>query len=222
MSKFKQFLEEEIFNQIDESTSSPISIRLPNYLNNELDEIMGAMEEIGIMNKSKNELILEFIKAGIFDLNDFLHQKDKKILNVETIKNTKRTHKSFMVNTNFNNNKDSHFDMLRNKEVAAFYTGWKEQMYNLQEGDTVYLYQSGVGFVARGLVSSDVKISEFENHKNEKYSRDLDNLILNFKAISAKDFKKLTNSGCNFRKTLIELSEKQSQILDDEIEKRKN
>ena len=75
-----------------------------------------------------------------------------------------------MLNTNFNNNKASHMTMLEN-QAAAFRKGWKEYICNLEEGDKVYLYQSGVGFVASGIVTGDLIKSEYRGQPEEKYSK---------------------------------------------------
>lgn len=64
--------------------------------------------------------------------------------------------KTFMLNTNYNNDEETHFDMLKNQEAAAFCKGWKEYICQLSKGDTVYLYQSGVGIIASGVVDGEL------------------------------------------------------------------
>ncbi len=39
MPDLKEILKNSLFNQVDDSVSAPISIRLPTILNNELDEL---------------------------------------------------------------------------------------------------------------------------------------------------------------------------------------
>ena len=48
-----------LFNQVDESSTTPLSIRLPNILVNELDELSLTLD------KSRSFLINEYIKDGI-------------------------------------------------------------------------------------------------------------------------------------------------------------
>lgn len=211
----RETLEKSIFDQTDESTTVPLSIRLPNHLNNELEELTLTLD------KSKSFLLLEFIKAGIIETNKLLEEKamNPKIEEQRDPDDFIK-HKKFMLNTNFNNDKSSHFTMLEEEEAAAFYKGWKEYICNLTEGDKVYLYQSGVGFVASGIVTGDLIKSEYHGKTDEKYSKKLKDFKVGFKAISAKDFKALTSSGANFRMTMVELTPNQAMKLDQEIEKR--
>ena len=162
----RQILEQSLFDQTDESSTVPLSIRLPNNLNNELEELTITLD------KSKSFLLLEFIKAGISETSNMLEDKAKNpILESPRDSSDFTTHKKFMLNTNFNNNKASHMTMLENQEAAAFRKGWKEYICNLEEGDKVYLYQSGVGFVASGIVTGDLIKSEYRGQPEEKYSK---------------------------------------------------
>ncbi|WP_254866349.1 CopG family ribbon-helix-helix protein [Salmonella enterica] len=68
MSVRKEFLKNSLFNQVDDSVSAPISIRLPTVLNNELDELSLSLD------RSKSSLISEFIKAGIAAANELLKE----------------------------------------------------------------------------------------------------------------------------------------------------
>ena len=69
-------------------------------------------------------------------------------------------------------------------------------------------------------MAGDLIKSEYEGKADDKYSKKLKDFKIGFKAISAKEFKALTNSGTNFRMTMVELTSKQTQKLDEEIEKR--
>lgn len=207
-----------LFDQTDETTSTPLSIRLPNHLNNELEELTLTLD------RSKSFLLLEFVKAGITETNKILEEKamNPNIEGQRDPDDILNKRKNFMLNTNFNNDKDSHIEMLENEEAAAFCTGWKEYICNLAEGDKVYLYQSGVGFVASGVVTGDLIKNEYDGKADDKYSKKLIDFKVGFKAISAKEFKVLTNAGANFRMTMVGLDLMQANKLDTEIEKRVN
>lgn len=213
----REALEKVIFDQTDESTVTPLSIRLPNHLNNQLEELTLTLD------KSKSYLLLEFVKAGIEETNNILEERAKNP-EISKQRDTSKilSTKPFMLNTNYNNDKSAHVKMLENNEAAAFYSGWKEYICNLQEGDKVYLYQSGVGFVASGIVTGDLIKSEYGGKPDAKYSKELKDFKVGFKAISAKEFKSLTDGGANFRMTMVQLSSKQRHALDDEINKRMN
>ena len=211
----RETLERVIFDQTDSSSTTPLSIRLPNHLNNQLEELAFSLE------KSKSFLLLEFVKAGIQETNTILEEAAKDSESHESKDNESPIGtRGFMLNTNYNNNQASHMSMLENHEAAAFYTGWKENISYLKEGDKIYLYQSGVGFVASGVVTGELVISEYEGVPEAKYSKKLSNFKIGFKAITAKEFKALTKGGANFLKTMVRLNPEQKRVLDTEIDKR--
>lgn len=210
-------LEKFIFDQVDDSITVPVSIRLPNHLNNQLEELTLTLD------KSKSSLLLEFIKIGITETNTLL---EKRAMNpsIEDKSDSSKAFKrqNFMLNTNYNNDDSAHSEMLKNQEAAAFHKGWKEYICNLSKGDKVYLYQSGVGFVASGTVEGDLEKSDYDGITDAKYFKQLKDFKVGFKAISAKSFKSLTNDGANFRMTMVKLKDEQANKLDQEIEDRMN
>jgi predicted DNA-binding protein len=211
----RENLEKAFFDQTDESSSVPLSIRLPIHLSNELDELSLTLD------KSKSFLLLELIKAGVIETNKLLEEKaaNPKI-HTDRQDQGSLKNKKFMLNTNYNNDKDTHFQMLENQEAAAFCKGWREYICNLSEGDKVYLYQSGVGFVASGIVTGSLEKSEYDGKAEDKYSKKLKDFKFGFRAVTAKEFKVLTGAGANFRMTMVEVTPSQAHKLDSEIEKR--
>lgn len=222
MSIIKEAIKKSLSNQADDNSTTPISIRLPVVLSNELDELSLTLD------RSKSFLISEFIKAGIEETNSLLAERslltdaDQKQIPSEQEGNKKRDvlkAKKFMLNTNYNNDKDTHFDMLKNSEAAAFCKGWKEYICQLSPGDKVYLYQSGVGIVAVGTVSGDLEKSEYHGIADDKYAKQLKDFKSGFKAISARRFKEITGGGANFRRTMVELTTSQAVEIDKEVER---
>lgn len=204
-----------LFNQVDESSTTPLSIRLPNILVNELDELSLTLD------KSRSFLINEYIKDGIRRTHELIQERTANApLNDERDPDDFTKRKVFILNTNYSNNPDAHFEMIKNQEAAAFVTGWKHLIKNLCEGDKVYLYQSGVGFVASGKVTGDLIIGDYKGMAEEKYSKKLTDFKTGFKAITAKEFKDATGKGTNFRATLSEMSLQQGQKLDELIKNR--
>ncbi|WP_368678889.1 CopG family ribbon-helix-helix protein [Acinetobacter lactucae] len=204
-----------LFNQVDESSTTPLSIRLPNILVNELDELSLTLD------KSRSFLINEYIKDGIRRTHELIQERTANApLNDERDPDDFTKRKVFILNTNYSNNPDAHFEMIKNQEAAAFVTGWKHLIKNLCEGDKVYLYQSGVGFVASGKVTGDLIIGDYKGVAEEKYSKKLADFKTGFKAITAKEFKDATGKGTNFRATLSEMSLQQGHKLDELIKNR--
>lgn len=205
-----------LFNQVDESSTTPVSIRLPNLLINELEELSITLD------KSKSFLINEYIKDGIRRTHELIQKHTENLpINDEREPNDFTKQKVFILNTNYSNNPEAHFEMINNQEAAAFVTGWKHLILNLREGDKVYLYQSGVGFVASGNATGDLIISDYKGQPDEKYAKKLANFKTGFKAISAKEFKKATGKGTNFRATLSEMTLHQGLKLNELIKSRK-
>ncbi|CAM0621425.1 hypothetical protein JMA18_15540 [Acinetobacter baumannii] len=205
-----------LFNQVDESSTTPVSIRLPNLLINELEELSITLD------KSKSFLINEYIKDGIRRTHNLIQERTENLpITDEREPNDFTKQKVFILNTNYSNNPEAHFEMINNQEAAAFVTGWKHLILNLREGDKVYLYQSGVGFVASGNATGDLIISDYKGQPDEKYAKKLANFKTGFKAISAKEFKKATGKGTNFRATLSEMTLHQGLKLNELIKSRK-
>ena len=211
----RETLERVIFDQTDSSSTTPLSIRLPNHLNNQLEELAFSLD------KPKSFLLLEFVKAGIKETTSILEEAAKN-LEADEPEGEKSLFgkRYFMLNTNYNNDPSAHMSMLENHEAAAFYTGWKENISHLKEGEKVYLYQSGVGFVASGVVTGDLVISEYKGTPEAKYSKKLSDFKTGFKAITAKEFKSLTKGGAKFLRTMVQLKPEQQRVLDTEIDKR--
>jgi predicted DNA-binding protein len=215
---FKESISSAILDQIDDITTVPNSFRLPVSLNNQLDELSLTLE------KSKSFLIIEYIKAGIKETNLILEENSLHYditFPAGNEVNSDLSHpKYFMLNTNYNNNPEDHFSMIKNKEASAFCSGWKEYIQNLSKGDYVFLYQSGVGVIACGEVCGDLVKSQYYGVEDDKYSKSLKHFKVGFKAISARDFKNMTDDSVNFRRTMVSITPNQFHKLSDEIEKR--
>lgn len=82
--------------------------------------------------------------------------------------------KYHIVNTNFRNDPKCHSHMIQNKRASAFYSPWKERIKSIKKHDTVFLYQSGVGIIAYGVVKDHYRMGNWEGLKDEEYFVDLD------------------------------------------------
>ncbi len=205
-----------VLDQTDKSTTVPVSFRLPVNINNELEELAESLD------RTRSSLINEFISIGIDGTNKFLEEcsKNPKLETPTSDQAVNTKPKSFIANTNYSHDKSAQAMMLENQEFAAFFDGWREYVCNLSIGDKVYLYQSGVGFIASGIVASELEKSDYRNVADAKYSKRLQDFKTGFKAISAKQFKQITGDGTNFRMTLARMKNEQARKLDEEIDKR--
>lgn len=73
----------------------------------------------------------------------------------------------YILNTNFNNNKEDHSDMLDNAKAAAYFSPGKYKIERLQRGNVVFLYQSSRGIVAVG--EADGKLVKAPYHGNPEH-----------------------------------------------------
>lgn len=216
--QFKLLVKTALSDLKDDTVTTPISIRLPSHLNDQLDELALSLD------KPKSYLLVEFVKAGIETTDNILREEEQEeqeraLEDIEQGAERSAT-KAFLLNTNYRNNKNDHKNMLQNKEAAAFYSSTKKSICRLQKGDSVYLYQSGVGFVASGIVEGDLIKDDHGGSADAKYSKALGSFKTGFQAITAKEFKKLVKHNPNFMRTLVELDSEQKKALDIEIDKR--
>ena len=119
----------------------------------------------------------------------------------------------YVLNTNYRNNPEHHRAMLREHKAAAYCTGWKEKIQKLQKGDTVFLYQSGVGIVAYGKADGILNKVDEGDLLEYEYNMHLDNFVVLTNPISASKMKEIANCGFNFRQTLFSISEEAAKQI---------
>lgn len=143
------------------------------------------------------------------------YMPDKNMLEYET--------NNYILNTNYNNNKESHKEMLDRKIAAAYVSGWKEKIDKLQEDDKVFLYKSGTGIVALGKVFGKRKSEDWNNVENDKYYVDLKEFKdIKDNPISPSKMKEIRGSGYPFRTTMYSIDDEISRKLEEEINNRYN
>ncbi|MBJ2137506.1 hypothetical protein JEU11_13680 [Paraglaciecola chathamensis] len=206
-------LSTQIRNMINTpSDSQLLSIRLSTITVNQLEELAQ------LLNKTRTELITTFIEGGLIELENQLTEQapEAKVIKSQVTSSDDACY--FLLNTNFNNCAEDHYAMLENGEASAFYTGWKENVEHLNEGDFVFLYQSGVGIVGYGKANNDLQIRDHKGHKDEWYSRKLNDFVRLKTPLSAKGCKDTTKSNLNFRLTMVSLSPEQGKALLDKLD----
>lgn len=81
--------------------------------------------------------------------------------------------KYYLLNTNKANDKADHDDMINNGIAAAFEDGYKEKINRIKSGDYVFLYESGVGIVAYGQATGDVKVKSHYEIPDKTFYQEL-------------------------------------------------
>ncbi len=129
----------------------------------------------------------------------------------------------FIINTNYSNDPLCHEDMLENKKAAAYYYPWKNHIKKLQKGDHVFLYKSGTGIVARGIVKSDLKKSHYPGKpedKDEEYYVELKSFSKIKKPLTAAEIKTITGVDYRFMMTCFSVDRESGNKIWNELTKR--
>ena len=111
----------------------------------------------------------------------------------------------YILNTNFRNNPLAHEDMLKNAKAAAYYDPWKFKIERLNKGDTVFLYQSGVGIVAFGEADGKLKKALYDENPDEEYFMKLNNFHCLSRPLTAAEIKSITGIDYVFMATMFGL-----------------
>ncbi|HFD33439.1 MAG TPA: hypothetical protein ENJ28_12125 [Gammaproteobacteria bacterium] len=121
-----------------------------------------------------------------------------------------------ILNTNIANSQDDHESMLKEKIAAAYFSPWKHKIENLEKGDVVFLYQSGVGIVAVGKASGKLRIRNYHNdqkHIDEEYFMKLNQFHLLGYPMSAAEIKEITGVNYRFMSTMFSVDAESGKKL---------
>lgn len=142
------------------------------------------------------------------------YMPDKNMLDYDT--------NNYILNTNFNNDKKSHEEMLERGIAAAYVSGWKEKIDKLQKGDKVFLYKSGDGILSLGKVKSERKSEDWKRKEDDKYYVELADFrnIAENNPIKPSEMKDIRGSGFPFRTTMYSIDNETYKKLEDEAERR--
>jgi hypothetical protein len=104
-----------------------------------------------IVKRMYKEIYLtEYIFGQYQRINNILKTYEKLSSEQKDVEEEASSYKYHIINTNYNNDKNIHSWILKNKVAAAFYSPQKEKINKIKNGDYVFLYQSGAGIVAFG------------------------------------------------------------------------
>ena len=167
--------------------------------------IEGLADQLDI---SKQEVTLKLIEAGV--------EIAERELESEELDNSA----FHVLNTNRRHDDSDHDYMLNNGIAAAFYDPWKFNIDRIKKGDTVFLYENGVGIVAYGTGSGSTLKKDRYDDKDECHYQELSDFKVLEIPISAAKIKKILNKNVVFLRTMSGMPDGQ-KILD-ELEGRQN
>jgi hypothetical protein len=112
----------------------------------------------------------------------------------------------FILNTNVSNDIIDHEDMLNNRKAAAYFSPWKEKIAQLERGDVVFLYQSGVGIVALGEADGKLCKADYHGkteHREDEFYRKLNKFQFVDPPLSAAEIKRISGTNYVFMSTMF-------------------
>lgn len=122
----------------------------------------------------------------------------------------------YILNTNASNSTDDDADMLLNHKAAAYFAPAKFSIKRIHKGDRVFLYRSGVGIVAVGVGSGELKIKNYHNdpsQEDDEYYTPLNDFNKMRVVLSASDIKTVANANFSFMGTLFEITAQEGILL---------
>jgi len=174
------------------------TIRMPKEINSFID---GLVDQLG---HSKQEIMMKLIEEGI--------KIAKKELKLDSDEDDVSSN-FHILNTNKRNDANDQNEMIDEGIAAAFYDPWKKNIDRIKKGDTVFLYENGVGIIAYGEGSGIVLKKDKYGDKDECHYQKLSNFKVLEKPISAAEIKKLLSRNVAFLRTMSGMPDGQ-KILD--------
>ena len=171
------------------------TIRMPKELHLFIE---GLSEQLEI---SKQEVTLKLIEAGV-------EVAEKELEFEEVINST-----FHVLNTNRRHDETDQDHMLDNGIAAAFYDPWKRNIDRIKKGDSVFLYENGVGIVAYGKGSGITLKKDRHGDSDECHYQELSDFNILEKPLSAAEIKKTLGSNIVFLRTMSGMRDGQ-KVLD--------
>lgn len=172
------------------------TIRIPRGLNSFIEELADQL------TRSKQEVMLMLLEEGA--------EVAEKAMNTDEGAESGGFH---ILNTNRRHDVNDHEEMISKGIAAAFYDPWKYNIDRIQDGDTVFLYENGVGIVAYGTGTGETLKKEKYGDEDECHYQKLQDFHTLQKPISASEIKNILGRHVVFLRTMAGMPDGQ-KILD--------
>lgn len=126
----------------------------------------------------------------------------------------------YILNTNIKDGMQDDEDMLKNEKAAAFFTPWKHKITQIDKGDKVFLYRSGVGIVAAGIGSGKLEKKDYRDnpgHHEEEFFTRLSSFKILKTPLTAREVKELTEVDYRFMSTMFSIDKESGKKIWDYI-----
>lgn len=114
----------------------------------------------------------------------------------------------YILNTNIQDGEQDEKDMLENEKAAAYFEPWKFKIEQINKGDKVFLYRSGVGIIAKGIGTGQIEKSSYQGdpeYSNDEYSMKLKKFKILERPIPASEIKNISGVNYVFMQTMFSI-----------------
>jgi hypothetical protein len=183
--------------QQDEKTES-ITARIPISYVAHLDELSSSLDV------TRQFLLTEMIKDKVDEALALYEKEQNTPQAIDSDDDPVSGSRFFILNTNKRHDVASHRDMVTNGVAAAFCDPGKFQIERIKEGDTVFLYENGVGIVGTGTAPGEVEKADHDGVAEDAYRQKLKD-YKRVKPLNAREIKKAVGSNLIFLRTLFKV-----------------
>lgn len=149
------------------------------------------------------------------------HEGDQILLDFDTFRKTPNPYEDidegyYILNTNIQAGEEDEVDMLTNQKAAAYFEPWKYKIEQINKGDKVFLYRSGVGIIAKGVGTGEIDKRPYrgkDEWRNEEYAMKLTNFKKLSKPIKASEIKKISGVNYVFMQTMFSIDKETGDEL---------
>lgn len=181
-----------------------VTLRLPTLLLGEIDDLAVTL------NVNRQELLYEFVFEGL-ETALVIYEAEQNKPSQDAIDDEPTTSlRYFMLNTNKRHDPKEHHEMILNGTAAAFCDPWKHKINKLRKGDTVFLYENGVGIVGFGQASGQLEMN------GEKHQQKLNNYE-RVSPMHAREVKKLIGHNMVFLQTMFKVPLKSGALISENL-----
>jgi hypothetical protein len=151
----------------------------------------------------------------IYGVNDHI------LIDFETYRKTPNPYEDidegyYILNTNIQGGEEDEIDMLNKQKAAAYFEPWKYKIEQINKGDRVFLYRSGVGIIAKGVGTGVIDKLPYrgqEKWKNEEYSTKLTKFKKLTQPIRASEIKTISGVNYVFMQTMFSIDKETGEKL---------
>ncbi len=122
----------------------------------------------------------------------------------------------YILNTNRQGGPEDEEEMLNEGKAAAYFEPWKYKIEYLKRGDTVFLYSSGRGIIAKGIATGEMKKKAYQDdptHPDEEYYQQLGRFQRLPQPIPAAEIKRIGETEYVFMQTMFAIDEETGRKL---------